>query len=326
MPKVSVIIPIYGVEKYIEKCARSLFEQTLEDIEFIFVDDCTPDKSVEILNSVISSYPKRSAQVKIVKHETNKGLPFARETGLSYATGDYIIHCDSDDWVEPQMYEALYNKAIDENADIVICDYYYAYSDGKRVVLPQKPAATDGKMVIKQMLFQQLHGSCCNKLVKRACYNTDIVFPKENMREDLALMVQLVYYAKKVAYLPQAYYNYYFNTNSLSQSLSYEVIEKRVLQSVKNYQIVEDFLNKKGLSTEFRDGLAMVRFAIKNSLALNTNTKRGQALWKSTFPDITIVTVLGLKTKPIFKIQFILASLSVFTLVRRLRHLWKKCL
>ena len=99
MPKVSVIVPVYGVEKYIERCARSLFEQTLDDMEFIFVDDCTKDESIEVLKRVIDLYPVRKDQVKIIHHAVNKGLSRARETGVNAATGDYIGHCDSDDWV-----------------------------------------------------------------------------------------------------------------------------------------------------------------------------------------------------------------------------------
>ena len=101
MPKVSVVIPVYGVEKYIERCARSLFEQTLDDIEYIFVNDCTKDRSIDILNEVINDYPARKQQIRIVHHKENKGLPFARQSGWQVATGEYVANCDSDDWVDP---------------------------------------------------------------------------------------------------------------------------------------------------------------------------------------------------------------------------------
>ena len=120
--KVSVCIPVYGVEKYIERCARSLFEQTMkDDIEFIFVDDCTPDKSIEVLQKVLEEYPNRKDQVKIIHHEVNKGLTGARNTALKYVSGDYIIHCDSDDWVDKDLYATMYKKAAKENADVVCC-------------------------------------------------------------------------------------------------------------------------------------------------------------------------------------------------------------
>mgnify|MGYP000541624267 CR=1 FL=1 len=111
-PLVSVIVPIYGVEPYIEKCARSLFEQSLENMVFIFVNDCTPDKSVEILRQVIEDYPRRYLQIQIIEHEENRGLAMARNSGLLIAKGEYIIHCDSDDWVELDMYEEMYEKAM----------------------------------------------------------------------------------------------------------------------------------------------------------------------------------------------------------------------
>ena len=105
MPKVSIIIPVYGVEKYIERCARSLFEQTLDDIEYLFIDDCTPDKSVEILKRVLEEYPHRKSQVVIHRMEQNSGQAKVREWGMQNATGEYVIHCDSDDWVDIHMYE-----------------------------------------------------------------------------------------------------------------------------------------------------------------------------------------------------------------------------
>ena len=103
MPKVSVIVPIYKVEPFIERCARSLFEQTLDDIEYIFVNDCTPDKSMEVLSRVLEDYPGRKEQVRIITMPVNSGLPKVRRAGLEVASGDYIIHCDSDDWVDRTM-------------------------------------------------------------------------------------------------------------------------------------------------------------------------------------------------------------------------------
>ena len=103
--KVSVIIPIYKVEAFIERCAATLMEQTLPEVEYIFVDDATSDNSIDVLEEVIARYPQRKGQVRIVHNAENKGLPAARNTGLALATGEYIFHCDSDDYVEPSMLE-----------------------------------------------------------------------------------------------------------------------------------------------------------------------------------------------------------------------------
>ena len=96
---VSVIIPIYKVEKYVCRCAETLMQQTLEDVEYIFVDDATPDKSMEVLSTVLAKYPHREEQIHIIHHKKNQGLPAARNSGLRIATGEYVFHCDSDDYV-----------------------------------------------------------------------------------------------------------------------------------------------------------------------------------------------------------------------------------
>ena len=116
---ISIIVPIYKVENYIERCVRSLLEQTYIGIEYIFVDDCSPDSSISILKKVIKEYPTRIDQIKIISHEKNMGLPAARNTGLKMAIGDYIFHCDSDDYVEKDMIEKMYQTAKEKDADIV---------------------------------------------------------------------------------------------------------------------------------------------------------------------------------------------------------------
>lgn len=126
MIKVSVIVPIYQVAAYIERCARSLLEQTLENVELIFVDDCSPDESMQILQTVLAEYPERRVKVRVVRHVGNQGLPAARNTGLALAEGKYIFHFDSDDWAENTLLERLYDAAEEADADFVWCDWYLA--------------------------------------------------------------------------------------------------------------------------------------------------------------------------------------------------------
>lgn len=125
--KVSVIIPIYGVEKFIERCVDTLMQQTLKEVEYIFVNDATPDHSMEVLQDVLARYPERKDCVVVATHEINKGLPAARNTGLQMARGEYIFHCDSDDFVEPDMLETLYTEAVRKQADIVWCDWILSF-------------------------------------------------------------------------------------------------------------------------------------------------------------------------------------------------------
>ena len=132
VPKVSVIITIYNREKYIEDCARSLFEQTLDDVEFIFVDDASTDNSVMILRELLKNYPKRRSMTKIICLEKNGGRAFARQTGIDNVTGEYVIHVDSDDWVDLDMLEKLYEKAKETYADIVGCNVAHEYKNYKQ--------------------------------------------------------------------------------------------------------------------------------------------------------------------------------------------------
>ena len=115
---VSVIVPVYKVEAFIGRCIRSLMEQTLREVEFIIVDDCSPDRSIAVAEAVMQNYPERHAQVHLIHHEVNKGLPAARNTGLAVAKGEYVFHCDSDDFIEPVMLEKLYDEAKRQDADI----------------------------------------------------------------------------------------------------------------------------------------------------------------------------------------------------------------
>ena len=122
--KVSILVPVYGVEKYIEQCAVSLMEQTYENIEYIFVNDCTKDNSINILREVINRYPQRKSQVQIINHEKNRGLAAARNTALDASSGEYLWHVDSDDWIALDAVEKLVNIAIAKKSDIIIFGNY----------------------------------------------------------------------------------------------------------------------------------------------------------------------------------------------------------
>lgn len=214
MPKITVIVPIYRVEKYIERCARSLFEQSLDDIEYIFVNDCTPDKSITILNSIIKEYPNRAPYVHIIKHDKNKGLTKTRNTGLSFATGEYIAHCDSDDWVDLDMYKSLYTQAIKTKSDIVYSDLYLAYKNGVEVY---KAADYNTKKTeILKNYISSVWTSLVNMIVKREIYeNYNLKSPEHICYcEDFWLSVRLFYYSNKITKINKAFYYYNQNNNS----------------------------------------------------------------------------------------------------------------
>lgn len=211
-PKVSVIVPVYKAEAYLDRCVDSLLEQTFRDFEVILIDDGGSDRSGEICDE----YARKDDRVRVI-HQLNSGVSMARQKGLDEARGEYVIHADPDDWVEPDMLEQLYAKAKEENADMVICDFCSHYAE-KKVYVQQKPSALDHTTVLCE-LFQQLHGSCWNKLVRRVCYNKfQIKFPVGvSYCEDLLTNATLLTHNIKVVYLPKAFYHYdqCINVNSL---------------------------------------------------------------------------------------------------------------
>lgn len=236
MPPITVIIPIYGVEKYIERCARSLFEQTLDDIEYIFVDDCTPDTSIHILNRVLEEYPHRKSQVTIHHFPHNRGLCSAREWGIRHASGQYIAHCDSDDWVEKDMYRLMYETAIHESADIVVCDFYKAKPNTNK----HKKGfdTTDKNQFLNKLIYKKYPWSVWNKIYKRSLYTPDFQYPSDSMGEDMSMVIQLVCRAATISYVPAALYYYNINPKSMVHSKTESTVLSAYNQHKNNVDAV----------------------------------------------------------------------------------------
>lgn len=311
MPKVSVIIPVYGVEKYIERCARSLFEQTLDDIEFIFVDDCTKDKSIEILESVLEEYPQRKPQTKIVHHEVNKGLPSARRTGIEIATGEYIAHCDSDDWVDVTMYEKMYEKAYSGDFDMVISNYYV--SDGfthhtyYKAPLSSSPSTLYFNYI--NIWVKLTRSSIYQENRFEAIYGT--------MLEDRALSVQLTYYSKSIGLINEPLYYYYRNLESICRVFTKEQCIKRFHEAVMNVNLIVNFMENKQIAYQFPIEICRLKFVARHQIAPVTNDKDCYELWKKTYPEIgrTICTAPGISISE--RMRYILTYLHLFPALRK---------
>lgn len=210
LPLVSVIVPIYKVENYIVKCAESLFLQDWPNLELIFVDNNTPDKSIILLKELLhGKYPHREPFTKII-HGPKQGLGFAREAGLREATGEYIIHVDSDDWVEHDYISKLAHKAIECHADIVCCNYFLEYDDNtsKRVCERDATGYSDEKF-LRAIHNGGVKAYNWNKLAHRSLYHLEtLVTPITNMHEDIVFQTQICYGAKNIVSIPDALYHY----------------------------------------------------------------------------------------------------------------------
>lgn len=229
--KVSIIIPVYGVEKYIEKCARSLFEQTYSNIEYIFVNDKSKDDSIDILKKVLTAYPDRKAQVRIVEHEKNKGLSQARETGIGYASGMYLMHVDSDDYIEPNMVELCVDKVLRTNCDMVICGFWDEYAS-HRVANCSSCQPCDKCFYLSHIITQDFLCSIWGKLIRTSLYKSNDIhcIPEISFAEDYAVLPRLLWYCKKIEFLSKPLYYYtHFNNTSLTNNFKMKDVYDKVI-------------------------------------------------------------------------------------------------
>lgn len=258
MPAISVIIPVYGVEKYIERCARSLFEQTMEDLEYIFVDDCTPDASMDILEWVLDDYPARRGQVKVLHNEVNRGLPYTRRRGVEASTGDYVIHCDSDDYAERDMYEKLYAKANEGSLDMVVCRTRLVFPDRTEPAPDDLYCEDPLGALIRQDIFHHVF----DKLVSRRAYERGIVYPRCNMNEDSAIIIQLACNCDSFGFVDEMLYNYVLRDGSLVVS---EHTMDKVDQIRENFDLAFSSLEAKGLSGRYKKDIVVLKCWLKSS-------------------------------------------------------------
>ena len=306
MPKVSVIIPVYGVEKYIERCARSLFEQTLDDIEYLFIDDCTPDNSIGVLKSVLEKYPHRKSQVIIHRMEKNSGQAAVREWGMRNATGEYLIHCDSDDWVDTDMYKNMYEYATINNSDIILTDYFI---DKENNSVCNLGLVSNKNSIISNFILRKNKCSLCNKLFRTSLFNNNFIYPKGDMGEDMAIVLQIILYANKIDYINKAFYHYCINENSITQASEPQKVYKRFCQLKSNVELIAVSYKKHQLYETYSKEFISLKYHAKQALEPLINNKEMFQEWKNTFSDINksilFCPYIKIKSKIIYIIKFI---------------------
>lgn len=239
---ISIVIPVYNVEKYLARCLDSVFNQNFDgSFEVIAVNDGSTDKSLDILHS----YAKRFNSLTIINQEKNKSLAVARRTGIHKATGVYIVHIDSDDWIEDNMLMELWNEAKENNfPDVLVYDYQRhngikSSKDNKRIYQIEIFDETN-KIEIQSKFFM---GACWNKMVKRELL-VDMVYGKHyiNSTEDLIYSFEVFLQAKSILLVPNIYYNYFHNQSSLTTTITPEqYIKSQIIICSSLYSI---FFNK----------------------------------------------------------------------------------
>ena len=279
--KVSILVPIYNVEKFFSRCLESLFNQTYQNIEYVFVNDCTPDNSMVVLHNFMEKYPSRAKLVRIIENTNNCGIAIVRNTLIKNATGDYVLFVDSDDWIEEDMVEKLVDKAIQTDADVVGCDYYEDYSN--KAVLCKQHYPTDRIEAMKAMTLLKIKGVLWKLLIRHDLIvkNNLSFIPEIHFGEDYIFCCKLFFYAKSISNVDEALYHYVqYNPNNYCSSNS----DKRIQSFAKAIKTVETFYRENGILDMVNTELLQRKFLCKSSYALdkeNRNIKN----WAFFFPE-----------------------------------------
>jgi len=282
-PKVSILVPVYNVSDFIEKCAHSLFQQTFDDIEYIFVDDCTPDDSIEKLQKIAQKYPERQNRVKIVYHKKNKGLAAVRNTAIENSTGKYILFVDSDDWIEDNMVEQMYEKAETEKADIVMCDMLIEKATGTEVCAV---SLRESKNDIFLDLFaaKASNVSLSTKLIIRELYTMpeNKVPDGLNVFDDRYMTFRLVFCANKIVKIPQTFYHY-VKTNPNSLTKQTKIHFENFLLYLK---ALETFFKEKNIYEKYISQIEYLKVAGKVGFITNTGSYKLRKQYANFSRDI----------------------------------------
>lgn len=259
MYKLSLIVPIYGVERYIKQFAESALAQTYDDIQFVFVNDGTKDKSMEILEELIEERFNHLRPRIVIVNKENGGLPSARKAGLEVAEGEYILFADSDDWLEKDAVAKIMTKVEETGADIVYFDLIKEYGHKTSYKREREyTAATRNEFIINIFNYKS-HGYTVTKCFRKRIYtDNQIYFPILGMHEDIYLMSQIIFYAKSLVHLPEALYHY---RKDNPDSFCAQDRRKRHIASTKNlldlYEHYRD--NLKGSPVEYVAGSILMR-------------------------------------------------------------------
>ena len=277
--KVSILVPFYNVEKYVGRCVESLFTQSYQNIEYVFVNDCSPDKSEDIINNCINQYGVAD-KCKIVSHEKNQGICTSRNDCLEYMTGDYFLFVDSDDYIEKDMVETLVNAALEVDADISGCGYVEEYED-HAVEYPQK-YINDYNEMLKAITVLTLKGVMWKLLIRSSIVrNNQIRFmPEKNMVDDYLFCCQVFYYAKRFSGVDRCMYHYIqYNPNNYSHITVYNIIHQ--VEAIKE---AEKFYKEKGVLHIVEKEIFQRKFLAKMPLLLDKNCFDVKK-WRGLLPE-----------------------------------------
>lgn len=314
-PCVSVIIPVYGTSNYIEKCAHSLFGQTLKSAEYIFVDDATTDDSILKLEKVIKLYPEKEESVIILHHSQNSGTAIARNTALNHATGDYILMVDSDDYIDKDMLKSMYDLATQTDADIVVSDFYIEYKN-KTVYFADYLSARSEEHFRDILSCEKSSPSLCNKLIKRELYLMPENRNVYNMKymEDRFVVSRLFFSAGKIIKTDAAFYHYVkLNRHSATNDINSEHFGDTLIF----WSSMDEFLLKNKVSDKYSALVGKLKLKDKIKLMFNTTRVENRKLYAGMFINEEKLYIN--QFRPIERLMLKLIELQLYGLTGLLR-------
>lgn len=297
-PKVSVIVIYHNSEKYFDRCLNSLFKQTLDSLEYIFVDDGSTDNSLKILKENLSKFNINNSDVKTITFKENRGIAYSRKVGMKAATGKYIIHCDSDDYIDCNMYKNMYEIAEKNNSDIVCSDFFYDYG-GKLKHKISYPFESPSECLKNWFNVKCDYTPLWNKLIKNELIKTNNIYPFKNINwgEDIGVVMRCFYHATNISFINKPYYYYYQNVLSISHSGKKELCHKSFLTLIK--YIENYFKSDKSLDSTINN----FKFNIKiNDRFLYDDKKKWYNLFKECHKDILKFKGNSFKVRLIWRI------------------------
>lgn len=271
--RLSVLVPVYGVERYVADCARSLFAQSVrEGVEFLFVDDASPDRSISVLKTIIAEFPERKAQIRILRHETNRGLAAARRTAIDAARGEWLLHVDSDDLLLPGAFETLLTAAgTHPGADLIYAGYLAteepeaAAPRGRKVRMPRWKR----ERILRTMLAQthRIDNRLWGILIRRTLCTERAIYPVTgiNFAEDYAVMPRLVHAARRIVVIPDILYAY---REAREGSYMKRLDDRAAAQYVAASRVVDHYLKTQSDYALYRDSVILGRLGIEKWILL----------------------------------------------------------
>ena len=320
MAKISVIVPVYNAKKYLQRSIRSLMEQTLSDVEFIIIDDGSQDGSAITIREIVNCYPARTAQVNLIERE-NRGVAATRAQGVDLATGEYIIHFDSDDWARLDMLELMYAKAKIEDADIVVSDFAMVYQTG--IVNIQQTVHQGGVDCANELLFERISNGNWNKLVRRALYTLNNInfINGLDMGEDFLVTLRLFLKAGKVAHVP---FPLYFYNQENDCSLTKNHSEKSLSDIVAIIEHAKAFIGEERLMSTFKAGIDNFKLNVRAQFVVCSQGKPDVALQGLMLYPETNYMLHKFSGPKILLASYFLNYIGMFSLFGVLYKLWLK--